>query len=118
LISKLTLFNAATDQPIGELKDGATLDLKQLGTNQLSVVATTNPTKVGSVTFALDGQVIQTENYVPYSIKGDAPKQGGRNYLPWTPTAGKHTLIVTPYNQAKGQRQAGTPMKVTFTVTN
>jgi hypothetical protein len=118
LISKLTLFNAATDQPIGELKDGATLDLKQLGTTQLSVVATTTPAKVGSVTFALDGQVIQTENYVPYSIKGDAPKQGGRNYLPWTPTAGKHTLIVTPYNQAKGQRQAGTPMKVTFTVTN
>jgi parallel beta-helix repeat protein len=116
LISKLTLFNAATDQPIGELKDGATLDLKQLGTNQLSVVATTNPTKVGSVTFALDGQVIQTENFVPYSIKGDAPKQGGRNYMPWTPTAGTHTLVVTPYSQAKGQGQAGTPMTVRFTV--
>jgi hypothetical protein len=116
LINKLTLFNAATDQPIGDLKDGATLDLKQLGTNQLSVVATTNPTKVGSVTFALDGQVIQTENYVPYSIKGDAPRTNGRNYLPWTPTAGKHTLVVTPYSQAKGQGQAGTPMQVTFTV--
>jgi hypothetical protein len=115
-IANLTLYNAATDQPIGDLKDGATLDLKQIGTNQLSVVATTNPATVGSVTFALDGQVIQTENYVPYSITGDAPKQGGRNYQPWTPTVGEHTLIVTPYNQAKGQGQAGTPMTVRFTV--
>lgn len=41
-IATLTLYNAATDQPIGELKNGATLDVKQLGTNQLSVVATIN----------------------------------------------------------------------------
>jgi hypothetical protein len=116
MVNKLTLFNAATDQPIGDLKDGATLDLKKIGTSQLSVVATTNPAKVGSVAFALDRQVIQTENFAPYSIKGDAPKQGGRNYLPWTPTTGKHTLVVTPYSQAKGQGQAGTPMQVTFTV--
>lgn len=117
-VVSLTLINAVTDQPIGELKDGATIDLKKLGTSQLSVVATTNPARVGSVTFALDGQVIQTENFAPYSIKGDAPKQGGRNYLPWTPPAGKHTLVVTPYSQARGQGQTGTPMQVTFTVTN
>jgi hypothetical protein len=116
LINTLTLMNAATDQPIGDLKDGATLDLKKLGTTQLSVVATTNPAKVGSVTFTLDGQVIQTENYVPYSIKGDAPRTNGRNYLPWTPTTGKHTLVVTPFSRAKGQGQAGTPLKLTFTV--
>jgi hypothetical protein len=112
LITSAILINAVTDQPIGELKDSATIDLQQIGTNQLSVVATTDSDNVGSVTFALDGQVVKTENYAPYAIKGN----NGPDYIPWTPTVGEHTLVVMPYSEAKGQGQAGQAVTVRFTV--
>lgn len=110
-ISNLALINADTDQPIAgyeALKGNVALDLTKLGTSRLSIVATTKPAKIGSVQFTLDGRVIQTENNAPYSIKGDAPKKAGRNYLPWTPTAGSHTLIVTPLVR---QMEKGTPAR-------
>jgi hypothetical protein len=114
LITGATLINAATDQPIGELKSGATIDLRQIGTNQLSVVAITDSDNVGSVTFALDGQVVKTENYAPYAIKGN----NGPDYMPWTPDAGERTLVVTPYSEAKGQGQAGQAVTIRLTVVN
>ena len=42
-VVSLTLINADTNQPIGELSDGAVLNFSELGTNNLSVVANTNP---------------------------------------------------------------------------
>src|SRR3954447_14175333 len=56
-VTGLTLINAATDQPIGPLTSGATVDEAAVG-SQLSVLATTNPALVGSVTFVLDGQQV------------------------------------------------------------
>jgi hypothetical protein len=118
-ISKLSLINADTDQQIAgyeDLANNVALDLAKLGTSRLSIVATTSPTKVGSVQFTLNGQVLQTENNAPYSIKGDAPRKEGRNYFPWTPTAGSHTLIVTPFSAAGGKGNAGAPLTLSFTV--
>lgn len=78
LIQGLTLLNAASDQPLGALKDGMTISFAALGTNALSVRADTSPTTVGSVTFQLDGTLIQTENHAPYAIAGNS--NNGNDY--------------------------------------
>jgi hypothetical protein len=115
-VTSLTLINTATGRAIpgfNPLRSGATLDTAQLSATTLSIRANTTPTRVGSVTFALNGQIIKTENSPPYAINGD---QRGA-YLPWTlPGVGTHTLIVTPYSGAQGSGSAGTPLTVTFIV--
>ena len=113
-VVSLTLINADTDQPIGELSDGAVLNFSELGTNNLSVVANTNPATVGSVRFSLDDREnYQTESNAPYAIAGD---EVGPDYNPWTPAVGEHTLTVTPYSEAGGQGEAGTVLTVRFSV--
>ena len=113
-VTSLTLINADTDRPIGELSDGAVLNFSELGTNNLSVVANTNPATVGSVRFSLDAREnYQTESNAPYAIAGD---EAGPDYNPWTPAVGEHVLTVTPYSEAGGQGEAGTALTVRFSV--
>ncbi len=113
-VTSLTLINADTDQPIGELTDGMVLDFGALGTNNLSVVANTDPATVGSVRFSLDAREnYQTESSAPYAIAGDEP---GPDYNPWTPAVGEHTLTVTPYSAAGGNGEAGAALTVRFSV--
>jgi hypothetical protein len=66
---------------------------------------------VASVIFQLDGKKKQTENNVPYDVAGDI----GSNCTRWTPAAGNHTLVATPYSKIGGKGTAGTPVTVTFT---
>ena len=40
----------------------------------------------------LDGVEVQLDDGVPYTIAGE----NGADVLPWTPTLGSHTLVVTP----------------------
>jgi subtilisin family serine protease len=117
-IQSLTLINADTEQSISgfnPMPNGATLNLATLPSRNLSIRANASPTRVGSVQFALDGQVIKTENSVPYAIAGD---RNGADYLPWTPALGTHTLTVTPYSGSKAGGTAGAPLTITFTVTD
>lgn len=118
MIQSLTLINADTDQPIAEydpIPAKATLDLSDLPTSNLSIRANAETATVGSVQFALNGEVIQTENHVPYVIAGDA--NGGTDYRSWTPPAGDHTLTVAPYTQPNGQGEIGESITVNLTVT-
>ncbi|MFD1140536.1 DUF5060 domain-containing protein [Larkinella insperata] len=108
-ISGLTLVSATTNTDLKPLKNGDTINLKVTG-NSLNVRANTNPSTIGRVVFALDGnENFRTERDAPYFLAGDS--QGSPNN--WTPTLGVHTLKATPYN-ASGV--AGTSMTVTFTV--
>jgi CubicO group peptidase (beta-lactamase class C family) len=112
-VTGLTLINADTDQPIGPLTDGMTLDLAALPTTRLNVRAETAPTPVGSVRFRLDKKAnYRTETDSPYALAGDT--RG--DYTPWTPAAGAHTLGATPYTGPKATGSAGTPLTVRFTV--
>ena len=121
-VTSLTLFNADTDLPLAgydPLPGGATLNLATLPTRNLNIRANTSPATVGSVRFAYDGNAnYRTENIAPYAIGGDNGQtpSGTPNYNAWTPAVGSHTLTVTPYAQGGGS--AGTPLTLTFTVTN
>ncbi|WP_035610467.1 PKD domain-containing protein [Haloferula sp. BvORR071] len=113
-VTSLVLINADTDQDIGPMSSGMTINLAL--TPNLSVRAETNPMPVGSVRFSLDGTAnLRTESGPPYAIAGDS---GGVDYAAWVPSLGSHTLTATPYTGSAGGGTAGTPLTITFTVVN
>jgi hypothetical protein len=112
-VNSLTLINADTNQPIGQLFDGMELNLATLPTKNLSVRADADA-EVKSVRFSYDGEEnYQIESYLPYALKGDV---NGISYNPWTPSEGNHTLIVTPYSESKANGINGQPLTVHFKV--
>ena len=114
-VTGLTLINAETGRPIAgfdPIPDGATFNLSALPTRRLSIRADTNPGRVGSVRFTLDGEIYQLENNAPYALAGNR----GSTYYPWTPSLGSHTLSVTPYSASGGRGSAGTAKTVGFKV--
>ncbi|WP_310394449.1 PQQ-dependent sugar dehydrogenase [Hymenobacter sp.] len=118
-VASFTLINADTELPIAgydPLPGGATLNLAALPTRNLSIRANTNPATVGSVRFGYDGNAnYKLENAVPYAIAGD---NGPSDYLPWTPAVGSHTLTATPFTQSGAAGSAGTPLTISFAVTD
>lgn len=116
-VTSLTLVNAETNEPVGELMDGAVINFGEIGTDKLSVIANTSPDQVGSLVFSFDDNPsYQVENLAPYTIAGDDTQDGTINYGAWTPSVGEHTLTATPYSAGDGQGTAGAPLTVRFTV--
>lgn len=114
-VSRVTLVNADTDHDIGSLANGAIINLATYGPN-LSLRVDTAPPVLGSVRFNLDGNAdYKLESLAPYTIGGDNIWD---DYLPWTPSVGSHSLIVTPYSAANGGGTAGAPVTLNFSVVN
>lgn len=107
------LINADTDQVIGELSQGDSLDFEMLGTMNLNVRADVAGL-VGSVVFAFDGDsAYRTESSAPYALGGDS----SGDYAAWTPSLGQHTVSVTAYSASGGSGSAvGEALSVSFTV--
>ncbi len=113
-VSSFTLIDARTDQPIGELKNGATLDLAALGTRELSIQANSSSARTGSVSFELNGKGVRVDNGPLFTLAGDE----NRDYRAWTPVAGTHLLKATPYSGGDGTGTAGEALEIYFTVSN
>ena len=118
-VTKLTLINADTNQPVAGYDPspaGAVIDYATLGTTNLNIRATTNPATVGSVRFWLDGTLFRTENIAPYAMAGD--QSNGTDFLPFVPplTAGQHTVRVVPYSASNAGGSGGIATEVTFTI--
>jgi hypothetical protein len=117
-VVKLVLVDADRDRDIMEIKEGDVINVMNLPTQHVNIRAYTDPVKVGSVLFDLDG-TIAVENSLPYVIGGDA--RG--DYRHWTLPVGEHTLTATPYskytphNATVGNGTKGIPLTVHFTVT-
>ena len=79
-VTRLALIDAVTNQELFDLQDGMQINLLSLANTSLSIRAYTNPTTVGSVTFALTGALTQnkTESVSPYALFGDS--NGGTNF--------------------------------------
>ncbi|MEL6655504.1 MAG: PKD domain-containing protein [Bacteroidota bacterium] len=111
-VTQLVLVDATTDEDIGPLMDGSTIDLTAVGTS-LNVRAEVSGT-VGSIRFSLDGQTnFQTENVAPYALAGDT----GGNYNAWTPALGTHILTATAYTGSGASGSVLNAVTVNFTVT-
>ncbi|MEM7412878.1 MAG: hypothetical protein AAF430_21780 [Myxococcota bacterium] len=110
VVTHLALKNADTDQSIHDPWLGESIDPSV--TPRVAVVAVTSG-GVESVTFALDGSVVRTENSPPYAMFDSGPN----SYEPWTlPPAGSHTLAVTAHSANGGAGTASTPMIIDFQV--
>ncbi|GAB2851675.1 InlB B-repeat-containing protein [Hymenobacter ruber] len=116
-VVSFTLINATNGTDIQTIAAGATLNLATLPSTSLNVRANTSPATVGSVVLALSGAATQnqTESNAPYALFGD---NGVGTYNPWTPPVGSYTLLATPYSAASGGGTAGTPLSISFSVTN
>ncbi|GAB3867890.1 hypothetical protein GCM10028824_11330 [Hymenobacter segetis] len=111
------LVNADSNTDIQGIAAGATLNLATLPTRNLNIRATTSPATVGSVVFALSGTQTrnQTESVAPYALFGD---NGAGKYNSWTPAVGNYSLTATPYTAGNGNGTAGTPLSISFSVSN
>ena len=98
-VATLMLVNADTDNDIGPMTSGMTIDLAITGAN-LNIRADTSPATVGSVRFSYDAVPnYMTQSGAPYTIGGDSLT----DYWAWTPALGTHTLTATPLH-AFGRR--------------
>ena len=69
-VTSLVLINATSNQPIGPLRDGDTIDLGKMG-GGLNVIAKVSG-DVGSVRFQLDAnRNFRTESTAPFAMAGD-----------------------------------------------
>ncbi len=109
-VTKLVLVDANSNQDLGELENGDTIALSDVG-DQLSIRAEVAG-KVGSVHFIVNGKSGTIENTVPYAILGD---DSGR-YKPWTPEVGSYKIRVTPYLSRNRGGSVGVPKEVTFNI--
>lgn len=113
VVTRLVLVDADTDTDIGELTDGATLDLATLPTRNLNIRAETEPSVVGSVWFGLnDNPTFRIENGSPYSLAGDSDG----DYHPWTPSPGSHTVTARAVTDPNAQGTSGPGLTIGFTV--
>jgi len=116
-VTGFTLINADTDQPVpgfDPIENGTVLSLAALPTRRLNIRANTQPEKVGSVLFVLDGRPRDRAEWrAPYALFGDATKG---DYEAWTPPAGEHTLSAIPYEHADARGQAGRALTLVFYV--
>jgi hypothetical protein len=99
------LMNGDTGTNIVTLNNTDAIDLSAHGTTNLTILANTVPTNVGSVVFDLNG-VFQTDDTAPYEFSN------------WTPAPGRYTLTATPYSGESGTGTAGTALTINFTVVN
>ena len=109
VVTGFLLVDADTDQVIGPVNDGDTIDLSQYGRINLVAVASDN---TESVVFELNGRVARVENVAPYAIAGD----NNGNYRPWRIDAGVYTIEATPYTGNGRSGVAGDTQAITITL--
>ncbi|WP_211212040.1 choice-of-anchor I family protein [Flexithrix dorotheae] len=110
-ITSFTLVNSMTNEDIGEVKDGDTIDLYEIGTMKINFRANAIPETTGSVKIET-GSYTRLENVFPYAAFGDT----NGDYEDWMPKIGTYTMTATPYTEAAGKGDMGTPLSITFEI--
>lgn len=112
-----TFLNAETEEDIIPVADGTLLIQNELGTKKISVRASPQDSLVQSVAFVLKGprDFTYTDSEPPFALFGD--DGNGNFYYGGTPLPlGEYTLWITPYDQAKGNGNAGKTFKASFRI--
>ena len=119
LLVDMALVDAEAHEVLGPLVRGSTVNLADLGTNQLSTVLTwSGSPNVKSVAFYLDSAAITTtENAAPWSLLGDTGRgRGNLQYAPWAATAGNHTILAELFDKKKRKGERLCAVTYTFTI--
>ena len=109
-INGFTLIDANNGITIMTLSDGITLNLHDLQTENLSVLAITDQT-VGSVTMSLNGNS-RVEDTAPYSLLGN----NGNTHIAWEPEVGTHTISAMPYEAHGASGARGNGAEITINI--
>ena len=111
-VTRFVLVDPATDQDVGVLMDGDTIDLTVLseGFDVRAIVAGATE----SVRFSLNDTLIRVENVPPYTLF----VQQGSDYIGQKPAVGLYHLTATPFTQDRAQGRAGNPLMVNVVVTD
>jgi len=112
-----TLINADNDLEIANLSNGDVINLAELPSQRINIVANIQPNilplQIGSVVFTLNNSKY-TENEIPFALRGDI----SGNYNHWVPPVGNYTLNATPYTEAGGKGTPGKSFTINFKVIN
>jgi len=116
-VVKFVLWNADSDAVIGDLNNGASLDLAALcGGCQVNIQAVAadpeGATQSMSLTLSGGTNASRTESGAPYMLAGDT----GGNIFPMSFGSGAHTLTATPFSANRGGGTAGTSLTIGLTV--
>jgi hypothetical protein len=114
-VVSLSLIDASSNTVItgyDSISDNAILNLDELP-SELNIRANTSPETIGSVRFAINGNAnYSLESVAPYALAGDS----NGNYNNWMLTPGNYTLTATPYSEASGGGNVGTPLTINFSL--
>ena len=113
----MSLVDAETSNELGPLVRGSTVNLADIGTNQLSAVLTWSGSPIiKSVAFYLDSATVTaTENGAPWALLGDNARQN-LEYVPWTATIGTHTIVAELFDQRNRNGDLLCAVTYTFTI--
>ncbi|CAN5156230.1 hypothetical protein BH23BAC1_BH23BAC1_26790 [soil metagenome] len=113
-VTRLMLINAETNEELFELENDIEIDLLELSINAINIRAYTDPEITGSVKFDLSGAETYShiENIEPYALFLNE----GLNFFSWLPEGGKYFLTATPYSSSKASGEAGSPLRISFTI--
>ncbi len=125
--SVVTSFNLIETDKYGDtrpLVDGEAIDMA--GDYEFTIEAVTDPEKVGSVLFTLNGEEVTIDNDKIYVLaesgkkgKGSKGKKGkGSKLKPYPWAAGDYVLTATPYEDEDAGGTTGTAGTIEFTIFN
>ena len=117
-ITQYLLYNADTDEIVGDIQEGSVFQVLDLDRTNLGIVALTDPTPTGSVALSLTGPSFpngfrRTEGFAPYSVFGD---QGIRDINGDIFAAGSYNITGTPFTEKLAQGAAGNTVSINFEV--
>jgi hypothetical protein len=118
-VATLQLINADTNLPIATLTNGTVIDIATFITSKFNIRATTSGV-VGSVRFGYN-QIggYRTDSSFPFSLCPSPGTPRGPDYQACTVLApGQHTVTATPFSSTFLTGMVGTPLRITFTITN
>lgn len=114
-VTSFSLVNAQTNEIIGELTEGAIIDLSLYDANSFNVIANVSSARTRSVVFDFNGvSNFRTENAAPYTLGGDSGR--GTNFRPLAFPVGLNTLTATPYDGRGGNGTSGNSLSLSFEV--
>lgn len=102
-VTSFTLWDAFNDVEIGPLVEGQNVDLCEIGTQKLSIVAHTTNSIIGKVEFELSGTKTfsQGDRSAPYSLNRD---NGADDYNAFNFNLdGPYTITATPFQTEAGE---------------
>ncbi|NJO00707.1 MAG: hypothetical protein HC880_02580 [Bacteroidia bacterium] len=113
IIKSFTLINADTDQEIGPLNDGDTINTTEVGRYLTFVAQVDTSVEVKSMIFFLNNVRTNVEVVAPYALYGNQGNDyfGRNNFNP-----GRYTLKAIAYSETFGQGQSLDTLSITFTV--